>query len=85
MKEVYWDGKWLKVIDEQVGRVQVHDVEGRYKFWLLKTDDVQIIEQKSGGRPRKHESAAEKQRAYRERKKGDKLRGYRNGLAKHDH
>lgn len=76
-KLAVWKGKRLPVLVEQVGRVQVHDVEGRYKFWLLKTEDVQIIEQKAGGRPRKHESAAEKQRAYRERKKGDKLRGYR--------
>lgn len=68
------------ILAEQPGRVYVlmNDVI-RYRCWLDKSrPDVEFHYQERG-RPRKHASDAEKQRAYRERVKGNPLRKYSKG------
>ena len=67
------------VIAEQVGRYLV-DFDS-YRMWILKgAEGLELIEYTTG-RPRKFDSAAERQRAYRERKAGKALRNYRRSKA----
>ena len=73
-----WNGRTGKVIQENHGRWLI-DFDGRNQWVLKGIPDLEISEVNPGGRPRKFSSAAEKQRAYRERKAGKALRNYQRG------
>lgn len=72
-----WQGQVGKVVQEQIGRVLVDFGDSR-PYWIIKgLPGLYIYDHKGRGRPAKHQSKADKQRAYRERKKGNPLRKYR--------
>lgn len=73
---VKWQGRTGKVIQENIGRMLVQFDDDQRPRWLLKGIGEVVYEHKSPGRPAKHEDQAAKQRAYRERKKGNALRKY---------
>lgn len=69
VKTVIFNKQRGKLLDERVGRMLVEWPDGS-KQWLLKgVPGVEIIETVGRGRPRSHQSNAEKQKAYRERQK----------------
>lgn len=77
MKIARFNGKTGKVVQESVGRVLVQFDDGQH--WILKGIPNLEIEEQFTGRPRKFSTNAEKQRAYRERKKGKPLRKWGQG------
>lgn len=78
-KRAFVDGIPGKIIDSYPGQVLWFgeaEYQGLKREWFSINDPILRIEQR--GRPTKHKSQAEKQRAYRERKKGNALRKYTN-------
>lgn len=75
MRMCDYHGQRCKVIAEQRGRALIEQDDKRW--WVLKgVDGVTFYDHQGRGRPKKHQSVAEKQRVYRERKAGKALRKY---------
>ncbi|MCU0463236.1 MAG: hypothetical protein MUF38_01560 [Anaerolineae bacterium] len=72
IKYLLWEGEKRRVWYESVGRayVQMSDFNDGFRFaWILKHEQTPIVTEKSVGRPRHYSSNAERQKAYRERKR----------------
>lgn len=75
MRMCDYHGQRCRVIVEQQGRALI-ELDSK-RWWVLKgIEGVSLYDHQGRGRPSKHQTTADKQRAYRERKKGKALRKY---------
>lgn len=76
MRTAIWQGRAGKIVQESVGRVLV-DFGDRQQWIIKDIPGLTICERSGRGRPRKHTNDADKQKAYRERKKQERTEALR--------